>query len=356
MNRFPAWLLIWSLISVAACGKSGGENAPPVPQPPVTVTEQFSNPLLPSGPDPWVIWQGGFYYYTHTQGNKISLWKTAKMSELKTAPVQTVWTAPSNGPNVHNVWAPELHYLQNKWYLYYTAGASPDHATQRSFVLENSNADPRTGSWTDRGKIADPSADFFAIDGTVFYHNNKYYFIWSGHATASDKTQRLYIGVMSDPWTISGSRQLISSPEFPWESVGGPPAVNEAPEILVNPSGKVFLIYSASGCWTDDYALGMLTLKSAGDPMNPADWTKSPQPVFTKNTANSVYGPGHNSFFTSIDNKENWILYHANSTTGQGCGDARSPRMQKFSWKPDGTPDFGQPININTRQSKPGGE
>ena len=356
MNQFPWWFLIGAVLSVAACGKSGGGNPPPVTQPPPAVVDQFSNPLLPSGPDPWVIRKENFYYYTHTQGNKISLWRTSKMSELKNAPVQTVWNAPASGENVHNVWAPELHYLNNKWYLYYTAGATPDHSTQRSFVLENSSADPRTGSWTDRGKIADVTADFFAIDGTILSYNTKNYFIWSGHESATDKTQRLYIAVMSDPWTLSGSRQLISSPEFAWEKAGAPPAVNEAPQVLMNPDGKVFLIFSASGCWTDDYALGMLSLKTGGDPMNEADWAKSPQPVFVKNPANGVYGPGHNSFFTSADNKESWILYHANSASGQGCGDARNPRMQKFNWRQDGTPDFGLPLNINTRLDKPGGE
>jgi GH43 family beta-xylosidase len=346
------YIIIWLL----ACGKGsggGGGTTPPEPTPGAT---GFMNPLLPSGPDPWVIRQGDAYYYTHTQGNKISLWKTPKMSLLKDAPVQTVWTPPPTGANSRNIWAPELHYLNNKWYLYYTAGATADLGTQRTFVLENGNADPRTGTWTDRGQIGDTAANFFAIDATVFSYNNKNYLIWSGQASAADNSQRLYIAVMSDPWTISGSRSLISSPQLAWETNGAPPAVNEGPEILKNPAGRIFLIYSASGCWTDEYALGMLTLKEGGDPLNASDWTKSSQPVFTKNTANGAYGPGHNSFFKSVDGTEDWILYHANPSTGQGCGDFRNPRMQKFTWKTDGSPDFGAPVKINTSIAKPAGE
>ena len=41
-----------------------------------------------------------------------------------------------------------------------------------------------------------------------------------------------------------------------------------------------------------------LTLKDGGDPLNAADWTKSANPVFTKNTPGGVYGPGHNGFFS----------------------------------------------------------
>src|SRR5690606_25711349 len=125
-------------------------------------------------------------------------------------------------------------------------------STQRIFVLENSNADPTSGTWTNKGKISDPAADVFSIDGTVLENNNKQYFLWSSQASEADKTQRIYIAEMSDPWTLRTPRQLISSPQFPWETMGAPPAVNEGPQVLKSSTGKLFIIYSASGCWTDD--------------------------------------------------------------------------------------------------------
>ncbi len=252
--------------------------------------------------------------------------------------------------------SPELHYLNNKWYAYYTAGASTDLSTQRTFVVENESDDPRTGTWIDKGKIFDPAADFFSIDGTVFTYNSTNYFIWSGQASASDNTQRLYIARMANPWTLETARSLISSPQYPWEMNGAPPAVNEGPEILRNAAGKVFLIFSSSGCWTDDYALGMLTLTDGGDPLLASNWTKSSSPIFTKNTSGGAYGPGHNTFFKSRDGSEDWILYHANPSSGQGCGDTRNPRMQKLTWNADGTPDFGQPVAIGLAIKKPSGE
>ncbi len=101
---------------------------------------------------------------------------------------------------------------------------------------------------------------------------------------------------MANPWTLETARSLISSPQYTWEMVGAPPAVNEGPEILNNAAGKTFLIYSASGCWTDDYALGMISLTNGSDPLLPASWTKSPSPVFTKNISGGAFGPGHNTF------------------------------------------------------------
>ncbi len=315
----------------------------------------FINPLLQSGPDPWVIQKDSMYYYLHTLGNRIGIYKTKAISDLKNATATTVWVSTGTGANSKNIWAPELHWLNDKWYIYYTAGATPDLSTQRSFVLENSSRDPLEGKWVDKGKIFDPGTDFFAIDGTIFNHKGKDYFIWSGHINSTDKTQRLYIAPMLNPWTLASSRKEISAPQYDWEKIGTP-HVNEGPEILKNPDGKVFLIYSASGCWTDDYALGMLTLKEGGDPLNAADWIKSPEPVFTKSPENGAYGPGHNSFFKSADGKEDWIIYHANSGPNEGCKNARSPRAQKFSWKADGTPDFGVPVKIHTEIRKPSGE
>lgn len=356
MNRLIA-LLIFSVMGSQACDKKSTCCAPTPPSPPPVVSaDSFVNPLLASGPDPWVIQKDSIYYYTHTLGNRVGIWKTKKMSELKNAPQTIVWTAPATGLNSKNIWAPELHYLDNKWYVYYTAGSSSDLSTQRTFVLENANADPTAGAWADKGQIRDSTADYFAIDGTVLTHNGKRFFAWSGHASPADNTQRLFISGMSNPWTLDTKRTLLSSPDYPWEKVGTPPAVNEGPEFITNPQGRLLLVYSASGCWTDDYALGVLVLKAGGDPLAAADWTKHSTPVFVKQPSNGAYGPGHNSFFKTVNGQEDWILYHANPAAGQGCQNARSPRMQRFTWNADGTPNFGVPVKINTNVKKPAGE
>jgi GH43 family beta-xylosidase len=222
-------------------------------------------------------------------------------------------------------------------------------------VLENSSADPMSDNWVLKGKVAD-SSDKWAIDATVFQYNDQLYMLWSGWQGNTNGEQDIYIAKMSDPFTISSGRVLISSPTYDWEKMGAPPTVNEGPEMLENKSGNVFITYSASGCWTDNYCLGLLTLKHGGDPMNPSDWTKTATPVFSTLASAGAFAPGHNSFFKSRDGTEDWLLYHANSSPGLGCGNSRSPRMQKFIWNVDGSPDFGTPAAINTIIKKPSGE
>ncbi|HEY1338428.1 MAG TPA: glycoside hydrolase family 43 protein, partial [Bryobacteraceae bacterium] len=292
----------------------------------------LTNPLLPSGPDPWITARNGFYYYMNTTGSSLAIRRTRNVAALAEAEAKTVWRAPSAGPYSHDIWAPELHFLRGKWYIYF-AGDDGHNESHRIWALENAAADPLDGEWQMKGKVADPS-DRWAIDATVFEHDARLYMVWSGWEGAVNGAQNLYIAELSDPWTVKGARVRISAPEHPWEKIGdikprvpgeaNPGAdaskpihvdVNEGPEILRH-GDRLFLVYSAGGCWTDYYSLGMLTALASGDLLNPASWKKSPAPVFWLSPEAHAYGTGHNSFFQSPDGKEDWILYHANTEAG----------------------------------------
>lgn len=319
---------------------------------PDTEQGKFKNPVLASAPDPWVVQKNDWYYFTHTTGNSIRLYRTRKMSDLSQADVKTIWFPPASGMNSRNIWAPEFHFVNEKWYCYYAAdnGLNENH---RIWVLENSSQDPFTGTWTDKGELELPD-DKWAIDGTIFVFNNKLYFLWSGWEGDTNVEQNIYIAPMTDPLTVSGPRVELSSPELSWEKQGAPPGVNEGPQFLAG-DNNLHITYSASGCWTDSYSLGLLTAAPDADLLNPESWVKTVQPVFSSNASGQAFAPGHNSFFKSPDGTEDWLVYHANSTSGAGCSDARSFRIQKFTWN-DGFPVFGAPIPLNSWLQKPSGE
>lgn len=350
-NKLHFLIAFLLLINLGSCSKKTASE-PEIVNPPA-VNTTFTNPLLQSGPDPWVFQKDTTYYYTHTFGDRIALYKTNKMSELQNARPTTIWTPSSSGNYSKNIWAPEIHYLQGKWYVYFAADDG-DNKNHRIYALENSAADPVSGTWVMKGKVADPS-DKWAIDGSVFEYDGHLYFVWSGWQGDTNLQQDIYIAAMSNPWTIEGNRVKISSPAYDWERIGSPD-VNEGPQAITNPKGHLFITFSASGCWTDDYSLGLLALREQGNPLNPDDWSKLNSPVFSKKPENGAFAPGHNAFFKSRDGKEDWIIYHANSFANQGCGDVRSPRMQKFTWNVSGFPNFGEPVKINTSITKPSGE
>jgi GH43 family beta-xylosidase len=315
------------------------------PQKPTT----FTNPLLPSGADPWSVYRNGYYYYTHTLGNRLAIWKTKSIAELNKAKSKTVFQPPAGTPYSKGLWAPEVHYIQGRWYLYFAADSGRNES-HRLYVLENSSRDPLKGEWTLKGRIGD-ATNKWAIDGSVFEHQHQLYMIWSGWEGDVNGEQDIYISKMKNPWTLEGPRVRISTPVFEWERHGdlhdpnNPPHVNvnEGPQFLSH-LDQVFIVYSASGCWTEYYALGILSARANSNLLDSSSWRKNTEPVFKRSPENGVYAPGHNSFFTSPDGTENWILYHANSAPGQGCGRFRSPRAQPFTWKADGTPDFGEPV------------
>lgn len=312
----------------------------------------FTNPVLESGPDPWVVQRGGFYFFTSTTGNSIVIRKTRDITSLSTAEKKVVFTPPATGMYSKQLWAPELHYVRGKWYLYFAADDG-DNRNHRIYVLENAADDPLNGQWTMKGKLADPG-DHWAIDLTVIEHKNRVYAAWSGWDGYENGMQRLYIAELSNPWTMKGDRVEIARPRLAWELHGSVPEdwqkngevpkvlVNEGPEFIVR-NGKVFITYSANACWLD-YCMGLLEADIESNLLSPASWRKNPEPVFVQSRENGVFAPGHNGFFISPDGKEDWIIFHANKNENDGCGNKRAPYIQPFSWKQDGRPEFGQPL------------
>lgn len=334
---------------------------------PEDIKDTYTNPLADYGPDPWAIWHNGYYYYMHTMGDRLVLWKTRDITDIRNAEKKTVWM-PTDPTNKYDLWAPEIHHIDGKWYIYYAAddGNTDNH---QMYVLENTHSDPFQGEFTMKGRISTDKDNNWAIDGSVFEHQGKLYMVWSGWQTrrVDTETQCIYIARMANPWTLDSERVLISKPELEWERHyknvdGSEPShkifVNEGPQPLKSPQGKyIHIVYSASGVWTPYYALGMLTAPADADLLNPASWQKSPQPLFKQSPENSVYGTGHNSFFKSPDGKEDYILYHARDTQTDppGMGDTRTPRAQKIEWDSNDYPVFGIPYPKGKRLKKPSG-
>ncbi|HET8657119.1 MAG TPA: glycoside hydrolase family 43 protein [Longimicrobiaceae bacterium] len=318
---------------------------------------RFTNPLGP-GQDPWVVREGDTYYFVESRDGGIWVSRSDKLARLKQNAVR-VWSPPAQGWNRSNVWAPELHHIGGRWYIYYAAGESgPPYIHQRAGVLESEGDDPQ-GRYVDRGMLytgdhADTGAEpVWAIDLTVGEIGDRLYAVWSGweENSSTDKTpQHLYIAPMSDPRTISGDRVEISSPTESWER-GTELDLEEGPEFLEH-GGDTFIIYSTRESWLKEYRLGQLRLASPGaNPLSAASWIKS-GPVFTG--TDQVYGVGHASFVTSPDGTENWIVYH--SKVGTTPGWDRVIRAQPFGWKADGSPDFGTPVPSGVSVDAPSGE
>lgn len=362
--RSGAALLAAALLSVCAPATPG-----PATVAPTAATCTFVNPVS-RGADPWVEFRDGYYYMAQSknpEGQNSTIW--VFRSRQLTDPMRDsvlVWSSPDTGWNPTHVWAPEIRQVDGHWLIYYAAGRpGPSDAPfifQRSGVLRARGDDPQ-GGYEDLGQLdtgGDPATradDVWAIDLTVYRLNGQLYAVWSGwenNTPLARTPQHLYIARMSNPWTVSSPRQLLSSPSESWERRVDPVEgldLMEGPQFLER-NGEVFIIYSTRESWLRWYRLGQLRLRGPdADPMQPASWIKS-GPVFAE--ANGVYGPGHNGFAKSPDGTEDWIVYHAKVDTLPNWN--RVIRMQPFTWRLDGSPDFGEPMAAGVPLPVPSGE
>ncbi|MFC3440624.1 family 43 glycosylhydrolase [Sphingobium rhizovicinum] len=306
------------------------------------------NPLVKQRADAQVFrHDDGYYYMTGSvpEYDRLVLRRSKTIAGLATAKEAVLWRHEASGPRSGFIWAPELHQIDGKWYMYFAAGPSgggDDVFRIRTYAVVCDGSDPMTGKWSVLGEFQAPW-DSFNLDSTSFVHKGVRYFAWAQREPGIDTNSNLYIAKLESPLKLAGKATRLTVPTLDWEIRGY--KVAEAPAVL-HRNGRLFMTYSASA--TDArYCLGLLTADENADLLDAKSWTKSPQPVFVTNTATSVYGPGHNSF--TVDEQGRDILVYHGRDYEAIEGDPlfnpdRHTRVQRLYYTADGTPDFGVPV------------
>ena len=305
-----------------------------------------TNPLVQQRADPHVLRHtDGYYYFMGTvpEYDRLELRRAKTLGELTAAAPKTIWRQHETGEMGSHIWAPEIHFIDGKWYIYFAAGGAQAVWDIRIYVLENAAANPLEGAWVEKGQLK-TNWESFALDATTFVHRGTRYLLWAQRDPNVKGNSNLYLAKMDTPWSITGRQVMISQPDLPWEQWKY--WVNEGPAFL-HRHGRVFVSYSASA--TDaHYCMGLLTADENADLLDPKAWEKTPTPVFASNETTGQYGPGHNTFTTTPDGETDILIYHARSyrdITGDPLHDPnRHTRIQVLHWRADGTPDFGVPV------------
>ncbi|CAI0985755.1 family 43 glycosylhydrolase [Serratia quinivorans] len=308
----------------------------------------YPNPLIEQRADPFILRHSdGYYYFTASvpEYDRLELRRARSLSELAQASPTVVWQKPQQGPMSHLIWAPELHFINGKWYLYFAAAHSPEIAgglfQHRMFALECSAANPLTGDWVEKGRIY-THIDSFSLDATHFEHRGQHYYLWAQKDPAIPGNSNLYLAEMEDPWTLKGRPVMLSQPELPWETVGF--SVNEGPAVITH-GQRIFISYSASAT-DENYCLGLLWADIDSDITDAAQWHKLDQPVFRTSVKNRQFGPGHNSF-TLDEQGRDILVYHARNYTEIERDPLYDPnrhtRVKPLEWDEEGMPVLGEP-------------
>lgn len=304
---------------------------------------------------PWILQRADPYVYLHTDGyyyftasvptyDRIILRRSKTLEGLANAEEITIWKKHLSGIMSEHIWAPEIHYLQGAWYIYFAAGEKEDIWAIRPYILMCNHKDPMSGNWIEKGRLQNADEDefsfkAFSLDATVFESKNKLYCIWAEKVGVGKQISNLYIAEMENPCKLKSVQVLLTTPDYDWERIGF--WVNEGPAILKR--GKyIYLTYSASetGIY---YCMGMLHTTEDNDLLDPQSWKKERYPVLRTDTQKRIYGPGHNSFTKGLDGKD-IMVYHAR-IEGEIIGNPlynpnRHAFLMTIEWDEEDRPQF----------------
>lgn len=297
--------------------------------------------------DPYVVKDAsGSYYFTASVPayDSIVLRKSDTLEGLAQAEETEIWHKHESGPMSKHVWAPEMHFLFGKWYVYFAAGEKDDIWKIRPYVLECQGPDPMKDAWVELGKMqrADEdefSFEAFSLDATILENKGNYYYIWAEKTGVGRQISNLYIAQMESANKLKTVQVLLTTPDYDWERHGF--WVNEGPAVLKR-NGKIFVTYSASDTGVN-YCIGMMSVSEDAELLDPRAWKKERYPVLKTDAEKGIYGPGHNSF--TVDGEGNDIMvFHARTET-EIVGDPlynpnRHAMLMKFGWDADGNPVF----------------
>lgn len=315
------------------------------------------NPLIIQRADPYIYKHtDGYYYFSASVPayNLIELRRSKTIAGLAHAMPRTIWRKHDTGTGEESelIWAPEIHFIDGKWYVYYAASHTTDFDENgmfqhRMYVIECDALDPMAteDNWIERGRVQTP-IDSFALDATTFEHQDKLYYVWAQKDPEIFGNTNIYISEMENPWTLKTKPVLLTKPEYDWETQIF--AVNEGPAIL-HRNGKFFLTFSGSAT-DENYCMGMLYANEDADLLDPSSWTKLDHPVFTSDIKNNLLGPGHNSFTVSEDGAKDLLVYHIRNYAdikGDPLYDPnRHTMIQSFDYDENGFPVFGNPVKF----------
>ena len=316
---------------------------------------KFNEPWILQRADPYVYEKDGWYYFTASVPayDSIVLRRAKKLADLPQAEEVVIWKKHESGPMSKHIWAPELHYLEGKWYIYFAGGEEEDIWKIRPYVLECQGQDPLADAWVEKGKMQRADGDefsfeAFSLDATVFEDAGDYYYVWAEKVGVGKQISNLYIAKMESPCKLATVQVLLTTPDYDWERVGF--WVNEGPAVIHH-GDKLYLTYSASDTGVA-YCVGMLTATSGTDLLDPLNWRKERHPVLQSSYEKGIYGPGHNSF-TKDEDGNDIMVYHARTETEIEGNPLYNPNrhahLMQVQWDENG--EFYRTEEERTKQS-----
>ena len=333
-------------LALAAAAALLGMGAAPAEVPPSSINSQMTGDLVPTH-DPVMIKQGDTFYVYATGTDK----PTGRLIPVRTSRDLIHWTAAGGLfpglpewaqkaiPGAKDMWAPDVHYVNGQYYLYYAVST---FGSNRSAIglFTSPTLDPKSPDyrWTDQGLVvmSTQKDDFNAIDPNHFIDRDGKHWLalgsfWSGLKlfALNPKTGKL-LAPDEKPYSIA--RRLAPA---------GAAAPIEAP-YLFSHGGYYYLLSSYDYCCkgvNSTYYTVVGRSKDVRGPYLGEDGSKlmDGQGTVILNAdlqeKGRFRGPGHAAWL--IDGATDYIVYHAYD---KEHGGAPTLRIAPIRWTADGWP------------------
>jgi beta-xylosidase len=214
------------------------------------------------------------------------------------------WAIPA-GKQHGRYWAPDLHWFDGHWVLYFAAQmtTATEHtlspAAQGSWAIGvATTTDLRAGHWTTA--LLHYSGQFNAlpseqgnrelaggvIDPNEFENpvTGQRYLVWA------KQSNQIFLGELSsDGLTLAPVAQRILLPSTPWECANLHGTCTIEGPVGYWYDNVAYVMYSASSTWSGSYAVGVAASTA---PLS-VPFTKDPEPILT--SSGDLLGPGGTS-------------------------------------------------------------
>lgn len=283
---------------------------------------KFNNPLY-QGQDPFMTIKDGYYIFVSSSNDDTNLGIYVSKSKSLVDQGERIRVFDSKGTQ-KRIFAPEIFFIDGKWYIYYCADYECENWRHMAGCLESVTDDPQ-GEYIDHGILytGEKGVNYMANDFTTVFWNGQQYAIWG----TMDGPECPAIAPMDNPYTITADRS--SFPECRGE---GPRALTDGKTLYVTVSQGPFACI--------DYHLGAYIYDGKGDILDKNSWSYEDNWF---NHTDDVYGPARSSFVKSADGTEDYMVYHSKVYKANDNG-WREVNIQKFTWE-NGRPKFTKPVS-----------
>ncbi|MBE6607492.1 MAG: hypothetical protein E7633_02900 [Ruminococcaceae bacterium] len=250
----------------------------------------YTNAVYENYADPEVLFYDGKYYLYGTGGSGgYDVHVSSDLVNWRQQPKKAV--SPNLWGISSNYWAPDVEYINGKFYMVVTCSESIGIAV----------SDSPLGPFKEyHDKVLYKSA----IDGHIFVDDDGKIYLYYVHFNNGNNIAGVQLDENMKP--IESTWKQIITPVEEWETRDG--KITEGPYMLKH-NGIYYLTYSGSHYINPEYAVGYATCDT---PLGNFDkYDLNPIMVGTS----QVYGAGHHCFTTTKDGSQLIIVYHTHKST-----------------------------------------